>query len=303
MLARNLTRKDYHLHENRAGRLREALVNRMKRIKTKRVAVLLSSGVDSHTGLFAALAAGKSVTCYTFGRQDRNSKDVRIAADTADRFSLPWTFVPLDPDVNKLKRYLLRLYEESPYHISKASAECLWPMFETFKHIDETVIVNGLGGDVFFATVRSWKKIVESGGVPAYEKMKNDYLKVMTGKVGDVQLALQRRWLKKNKSKPVEIVCSFEDPLIFKCFEGMHPIAEGCKPIQKAPLRLAFYDEFKKTQVKVHQSYNKGDSGISDAFEALLKTDWNYKGFKSVVGIYNALETGVITTMKFRSET
>lgn len=290
-----LVRADYAAHEKRAEKIRRLMVEDAATLKPKKVAVMLSSGVDSHCALFAALEAGKQVACYTFGLETANSKDVRVAARTADNLGLDWTFIPLTPDVKTLQLHVLHAYRLGKgYEINKSSVECLWPLLETLAEIKESVTLNGLGGDVPFATTRSWKKIVEAGGIPAYENLKSKYIDVMSGPIGDIQTLCMRRWIAKHKRGHV-VHSIFHNPKVMNCFTNMHPLTEGNKPTQKAPCRLAFYDYFQRCPALTHQSFQKGDSGISDAFEILLSTSWNTGNFKSVKAIYNAVARGEIT--------
>lgn len=292
---KRLTRSQFSMHEDRAAKLERAMTAYVKATPAKRVAVLLSAGVDSHACLFAALRAGKEVTCYSFTLDDRVSTDYRLAEQTAAIFGLPFVGIQLATDLDSLKAYLADVfttYNLSEIHINKSSVECLWPLFNALTHIvndgNQATLI-GFGGDPFFCTLRSQKKRLHE-----YELVKQEYFQNVVVNEGDVQTLMLGNWLKLHAPKH-KIVAPFHTKPVFDIFKGMHPFNPGCIPIQKAPVRLAYWDEFQKSDVRVHQSFQKGDSGISDHFEKLLiDSDWNTRNLKSVKGIYNDLEAGVL---------
>jgi asparagine synthetase B (glutamine-hydrolysing) len=289
-----LTKEQFAAHKQRAEKLAKVMVDHVVATKPKKVAVLLSAGVDSHACLFAALRAKKQVTCYSFTLDDRTSTDYRIAKQTAAAFGLPFVGIQLATDLPTLKSYLwdvFNVYNTRNIHVNKSSVECLWPLYNA---LNRTIDGNGstmigFGGDVFFCTLRSQKKRLHE-----YEQVKKDYFTSVVINKGDVQTIMLENWLTRHAPKH-QLVMPFHTKEVFDVFKGMGPFDPGCKPIQKAPVRLAFWDEFQQTDVRVHQSFQKGDSGISDHFEELLiPSDWNTRELKSVKGIYNDLETGVI---------
>ena len=59
------------------------------------------------------------------------------------------------------------------------------------------------------------------------------------------------------------------------------------KPNQKQPILNAFPEQYKRMKIHKHTNLQKGDSGIAEIFEILLKSDLNTRKYKSVTGIYN----------------
>ena len=82
--------------KTRAKKLRTALIAEARRVGVKKVAVPMSSGVDSHSALFACLEAGLQPHVYSFHMEGIESRDFRSAQATADHFNLPFTEVVLD---------------------------------------------------------------------------------------------------------------------------------------------------------------------------------------------------------------
>jgi len=290
---RVIPREAFKQHEKLAKALHSRLLELVAPLP-KRVAVLLSSGVDSHAVLFACLEAKKQVATYTFGVRGVSSKDVRVAARTADELKLPWTFIELNPSVEELRSYLRLLYSDSvgaKIHINKSSVECLWPMLRTLPHVDEKCVVVGMGGDVPYATTRSTKK----QALHSFEehlKARQEYARTASRRK-DPQSVCTDNWIAANR-RGMRVVQPLADPRFLELHRSMHPIHEGWNPIQKAPLRLAFYDWFARCPALIHQSYNAGDTGISDAFEKLLTQSFEGKKFKSVRGLYSAIERGEV---------
>jgi asparagine synthetase B (glutamine-hydrolysing) len=294
---KNLNAIDFAMHKRRSTAIRKNMVEHVDAVPVRDVAVLLSAGVDSHACLFAALEAGKRVTCYSFALDDRISTDYHVARNTAKTFGLPFVGIQLSTDILVLQNYLWDLYtvysqkalNGQPVHVNKSSVECMWPLYSALTEVvkDTKATVFGLGGDTFFCQMRSQKKRLHE-----YETVKEEYCVNVVDNGCDTQTLLLQAWFDKHAPKH-KLVAPFHTRRMFKIFEGMHPFDEGCKPIQKAPVRFAFWPQFSQTDVRVHQSFQKGDSGISDHFsKALLASDWNTRNLKSVKGIYNDLELG-----------
>ncbi len=266
--------------------LRKLLIRHVKEtVPTKRVAVLLSGGVDSHCALFAALLAGKTPHIYSFSLEDRDSRDFRSARQTAMALGLDFTRIDLPLDIDKLKRHVWETFHVlmPEYELSKTLVECTWPMRHAIMAIQERYYITGMGGDVPYCTSRKDKKAYLAG----------DYLGVLERgfKPKASAVNLQHRWAERfinSTGKKLAAVHVLESPYMFDVFKTMDPYKEGNKPTQKAISRAAFWDYFSNPSIRVYgqQPYQKGDTGIADHFEDLLKSDWAANG-KTVKSIYN----------------
>jgi asparagine synthetase B (glutamine-hydrolysing) len=296
---KHLVASDFAAHTRRSSAIRKHMVEHIAAVPARKVAVLLSAGVDSHACLFAALEAKKQVTCYSFTLDDRISTDYHVARQTARTFGLPFVGIKLPTDLRTLQTYLWDLYNvysKTAYkggslHVNKSSVECMWPLYSALNEVvqENTATVFGLGGDTFFCQMRSQKKRLHE-----YEKVKEEYCVNVVDRKIDIQTLLLQSWFDYHAPKH-HLVAPFHTRRMFKIFEGMHPFEEGCVPIQKAPVRFAFWPQFSQTDVRVHQSFQKGDSGISDHFSKMLVgSSWNTRELKSVKGIYNDLEMGLL---------
>lgn len=294
---KKLQLQDFEMHKARAEKIRRIMVGSLKETKAKEVAVLLSSGVDSHACLFAALEAGKQVTCYTFGLDGVESTDWKIAQKTALLLGLEWNGIVLPTDYDHMLEYLEQVFHKfntDKIHIGKTTAECMWPMFHALAALTsqgKRATMLGMGGDVFFATTRKHLKMVKAGD---YQKVLDEY-ELSYVKRHSPQDIMARCWLQHNGHPSHTLIYPFQTKAMVNCFRDMEPIAEGNFPIQKAPVRAAFFDYFDAVDVRTHISYQKGDSGISDHFaNLLLASPLNVGKWKSVVGIYNMLEDAAV---------
>lgn len=244
--------------------------------------------------LFGALEAGKQVTCYNFCLDDRTTRDRRVARETASIMNVPLVEIDLHPTVEELKAYLLNLYDFYGKHwkISKSTTECMWPLFRTFECIKERSILLGFGPDPIFATNRKTLAHIKRGG-SHQDTLDHHFTHVFSKK--SLQEVILNRWLRLEKTDTL-LYTPYQVPPIDRIFHGFDPIA-GNKPIQKAPIRLAFWEYFQKTNPMIHINFNSGDNGINEVFNVLLSTDWNIGNWKSAVGIYNALSSGSIQEM------
>lgn len=287
-MKRIIPRKAFSLHKERSARIRNCLVNHIAKIPSKKVAIGLSSGVDSHALLFAALEAKKIPTVYSFTLNDRESRDFVCARRTAFLLGLKFVPVILDTALDTLKKYILtEIYgpANSGWKLKKSTVECSWPMFRLLDQVKEPSLILGINGDAWYCTSRSHKKLLAAGKY--HEEVQKYYEMYHGGKVHE-QIALIEKYLELYNPK-VQACFPHTTKCMFRVMDKMEPIDEGCNPIEKAPVRFAFWDQFEycRDSVYTHQSYHKGDSGIQDLFTTLLATELNTKGYKSTVGIYN----------------
>ena len=290
-------------HEDRAKAIRKCVMAYIKKhSKTDNPAVLLSSGADSHLLLFAALRLGKRPTVFSCTLAGQESQDFKGARNTAKLFGLKFVPVILPTDVEHLINYTKLLYDDriNPgLVVGKATAECTWPVAHALKAIKangNTEVITGFGGDTWYCTLRAQKKLWLKGQyqdvIDKYLVMaQNDNNGTDTGHWGgkDPQQVIRLNWMATFTPTIKKFLVPFSDPKLFKVMAGMDPIRDGCRPIQKAPWRLAFWDEFEKARasVYIHVPMQKGDSGIEEHFHILLQSRLNTKGYKSTIGIYN----------------
>ena len=263
--------------KTRAKKLRKALVARAASYGIKKVAVPMSSGVDSHCALFACLEAGLKPHVYSFHLEGVESRDVRIAQATAKEFGLPFTKVTLPTGQKRLIKDVVKLAEFGCR--SKTDFECFWPMMHLLPKIKEDVFFTGHGADSLYCLSRK--------ACQHFAGREDEFRELAFSSNKAFQKGLIEKWCSDNGG--MQYCPIFFTPQILKIFKGATP-ADLNKPIQKAVSRMAFEEYFERVRVYVHQPFQLGDTGIKAGFEEhLLDSPLNTKGYKSVVGIYNEL--------------
>ena len=301
MTKRVFPREAFAIHEERSAKIRRYLVSYVKRkVPTDTPAVFLSGGADSHLVLFAALHAGKTPTVFSCTMDDRESRDFRSARNTAKLFGLKFVPVLLPSSEERLIKYVKMMYSDElnpGLYVGKTTMECVWPVAHMMRkaysrgHRD---FLTGMGGDTWFSTIRSQRKAYLAG---TYQKLLDHERSIVCQppqksiedwEGRDPQDVMVYSW-RSRYAPDSRYHTPFETAKMFDIMEGLEPIKEGWKPIQKAPWRLAFFEEFEKAResVFVNSPMQKGDSGIEEHFQKLLKSKLNIRGSKNAVGIYN----------------
>ncbi len=116
----------------------------------KKVALLLSSGVDSTTAGMVAHDLGKQVHAYTFVVENSDDFDLRYAKETARIMNWQWTPIVVKDSVTP--KQLLQL--QSFNCRRKREFECAWPFLTVYPRIEERVVLNGLNCDNHFVFAR-----------------------------------------------------------------------------------------------------------------------------------------------------
>lgn len=257
-------------------------------LKEKHVYIMMSSGVDSHTLLFAALRAKKKVTAVSFTLDDRESRDFKIARDTAKEFGVPFLPVVMSTKVELLQKNVKKLAKRFDCK-KKSDFECTWPMAYSFYKIAaqhkgkrKPLILSGQAADIYY--------VLSKKGCIHYIDRPDDY---RTERFFEENLGQRVILSKLAKHFGVKHFLPWTLPEMYDQFKGVS--WETCnKPRQKEPSRQAYEEEFSRIKVYNHTNFQLGDSGIAELFTKLLDTDWNINNYKSVVGIYNCLVKGII---------
>jgi asparagine synthetase B (glutamine-hydrolysing) len=259
------------------NKLRVTLIDEIKSYQDTDVAVLLSSGVDSHTILFAALAAGKNVHCYSFVMENIESRDCRIAKNTADLYKLPFTKITLPTSLDILVSDLNFIINEIGCS-KKTDIECFWPMMYSMNQIKEHTILTGHGADHYYGIGRKANQ--------HYHGRLDEYRELSFNNDG---------WSQKKFIHKYGKLCNkwfaypYHTKKIFDLFKGT-TYNDLNKPFQKNISREAFKSELSICKIFNNSPLQLGDSGIALHFEKLLTTNENKNASKSVVGIYNNIK-------------
>lgn len=269
----------------RAKALRKHCIDYVRsRVKGKRVAALLSGGVDSNMCLFAALDCGLQPTVYTFMLDGHESRDFRTARRTADYFGLDFVPVILSTDILELQQHVWNVYHKflPEFKVGKSTVECTWPIARTLDVIDEPFWLLGFGGDPPYCSMRKQRKAYLAG---EYESMLTKYYTYLHN---DLQLKYHERYLQSIRKKTTR-VAPLNDSKMLTIFQGFDPFDKRQNPTQKGVSRAAFWEYFSQVRIYGQQGFQKGDTGIAEHFESLMETDWYAKG-KTVISVYNRVQ-------------
>ena len=142
--------------------------------KPKKVALLLSSGLDSTVVGLAAHALGHQVHAYTFGLQGKASIDTRYAQKTANLMGWKWTPVDLPSNPVALVRDWPMMYDELGCR-RKPDFECCWPFLYVYPQIEEKFVLNGLHADAHFGLNRKSYKAGATTDKATFDRMRSGY--------------------------------------------------------------------------------------------------------------------------------
>ena len=259
------------------SQVRKILLSELEK-SPKKPALLMSSGLDSTSLLFALLELGKSPTIYTFRLDGVYSQDFRYAKKTADLFGIPFVDVVLPVDIDILLRDLVNLIRNLGLR-KKADIECTWPMLYAINEMREDIIYTGSCADGHFGI--SKKAVLHySQTVEKLDKFRlglftnPDYAQVKT-------LELYCRSVGK------EIFAPYRASEMVNLFLGSSWESIN-KPKQKQPIRDTYPEEFSRIRTFNHTNLQLGDSGIANHFTKLMAIpEVNIRNKKSPVAVYN----------------
>lgn len=243
-----------------------------------KVSVLLSGGIDSASILFALLEAGKHVACYSFMLDGKMSTDFSLARRNAREFGAEFIPVLLPRDMATLQKDVVTLAKLGAK--KKTDFECGWPMLHAYAAIKERVVFSGMGADGHFCLSKK--------GLLHYKNRIDVFRRLTFANPGYAQQPLHRVLAQKNGKVAVLPYVSKEMQAVFAgtSWDDVN------RPRQKQPILDAFPEQYRRMKVLPHTNLQLGDSGIASHFEKLLTTNWNTGGWKSPVGIYNAVVAG-----------
>jgi asparagine synthetase B (glutamine-hydrolysing) len=111
------------------------------------VAVLMSGGTDSLTVAIAAHRLNKTLNCYTFRVDGKDSEDSIYAKKACEHFG--WNFKLIDVPVDNIENDFFTLIKK--YECKKKThVECTFPFLYVYPHIKEKHILTGWAADGYY---------------------------------------------------------------------------------------------------------------------------------------------------------
>lgn len=266
--------------------VKNALMDTLRWVpKEDPITVFLSSGIDSHACLFACLELGLNVSALSFRLDTHESTDFKLARDTAQRFNIPFHEVKLNSDVDHLKKWVLFAVNKLGAE-GKSSIECMWPLYCSVKKahaVGAKHIVAGMGGDNFYLLA---KKVAMH-----CQDLVPEVRRIVFRSESDQNSLLKRMAFQHGMYAHLPF---YEFGRVYAELETDTDYVKINSP-QKAMTNQAWPELKKLCKVKPHQNFQLGDTNISGIFaDKLLASDWNTRGLKSVVGIYNDVAAGLL---------
>lgn len=258
-----------------------------REVDSDKVYILLSGGVDSQSVLFSCLELGKEVVAVSFTREDHESRDFLCGKGIAEQLGLEFLPVLLPTDLETISEKILYLGQHFDCKL-KTDFECMYPMILAYDAINKhsggsATIVSGLGADTYY--LLSKKASIH------YKHRPDEYRDL---------LYFNPNYSQRCKHEKLSDILGFNHVMpyfrdeVYNLFKGKSK-KEVNSPLEKNDVREQYKDELIEKLHYKHTSFQKGDSGISDMFEALIDSEWNIKDWRSVTGIYNSIAKGEIT--------
>lgn len=119
----------------------------------KKVAVLLSGGIDSTCCLLACIDLGLDVTAYTFYLKGHKSQDLCAARAITKTLGVRLKEIIVPYSIDSLQTDVIRIIRE--YRTARKTAvQCIHPFLYIVPNIEEKTVVSGLYADDLYGTSR-----------------------------------------------------------------------------------------------------------------------------------------------------
>lgn len=247
-------------------------------IRTEKVALLFSSGMDSLSILLSCLEVGIKPRLYTFYLDNHESDDVKRSREVAEILNLDLTEIRIDTNKVNLESdigLIIKTFKTK----RKTAIQCIHPFLYVIPKIKEKYILTGLCADDLYGTSRSMAKLGND-----YKKFDEIRLKRRND-----QTASSYCYIKKiaNDNKKILLVPYKENEEIISYMLGLN-YKEMNSPKQKNIMYDDYKDILEEYKLYRRNSNLQCDSKIREWHDTLLENkNINLKNNKSVVAIYN----------------
>ena len=255
--------------------VREVLSTIVGRDANKEVGLFLSGGIDSASILFALMDAGKKVTAYSFTMDGVCSQDFLFARHLARKAGVQFVSVVLPRDYHVIVNDLKVLARKCGA-ISKTDFECSWPFLHTYPKVTMPVVYSGMGADGHFC--------ISKKGMIHFKDKPDVFRMGLYKNPRYAQVGIHNHMAAMHNTTHNTPFLTSE---MRKIFLGT-TWDQVNKPRQKQPIidacgkRIAWLKKVNK-----HINLQLGDSQIASHLAGLVKTKYNIRNHKSVVGVYN----------------
>ena len=155
-------------------------------------------------------------------------------------------------------------------------------MLHLYKNIKENILINGLGADGHFC--------ISKKGMIHYKDKIQEFRDGLFLNENYAQKLINIKMAKYyNKTT---IIPYLEKQMIEEFKDTTWDSIN--KPRQKQATLNNYKDYFSRIKVRNHINLQLGDSKIEKNLEQLINSDWNVNNYKSIVGIFNDLNRGIV---------
>ena len=251
-----------------------------------KAALALSGGTDSITVLFAMLDNGIKPHCYTFYMDGIISADLKSSRRLAKDFGLELTEIAVASDPDSIYEDIKAVL---PYceKVKKTIIQCMIPWKYIYPAMREETIITGIGGDDLYGTQRKVQVAFHKIGDHGIAKWRHCYSDDLDFSAGNIA-----RYGKQFGKINIDFYNSDD---IFG-FINSFSLAAINKPMMKAASIMAFNDYYQKGAYyrdQTDHSYQI-NSRLRDLHDMLLKSKYNTKGHKAIIGLYNDIAREVL---------
>tara|TARA_R110001592_G_scaffold136862_1_gene354360 strand:+ start:1260 stop:2060 length:801 start_codon:yes stop_codon:yes gene_type:complete len=260
--------------------IRKVLTYIIEKIKDENVAIAFSGGIDSLSILYTCMDLKKKITLYSFTLDNHVSTDFSSARRFAKYYNINFVPIFLPTDINTIKNDLR--FIKTLGAIKKTDFVCSWPMLHLYKNIKENILINGLGADGHFC--------ISKKGMIHYKDKIQEF---RDGLFLNENYAQKLINIKMAKYYNKTTIIPYLEKQMIKEFKDTTWDSIN-KPRQKQATLNNYKDYFSRIKVRNHINLQLGDSKIEKNLEQLINSDWNVNNYKSIVGIFNDLNRGIV---------
>jgi asparagine synthetase B (glutamine-hydrolysing) len=259
------------------------LKNTEKSIKdSKSISLAFSGGIDSISIFFALIELKADFECYTVYQDGIMSEDYTSSVSYCKQFGIKLNEIKLSSDLDSVYEDIKSVLPFCGKKILKTKVETLRPLKHLFEQCNHELILNGLSADDYQPYKRKVNVLYIKGGDELV--LKSGYRKSLDNKIDSMEV-LSKEMAKHYSKRWVDVYADKEIEDYFLRFylkDVLYP--------HKNLVVGAFADYFEKVNgFRRHSSYQV-NSKLRDVHELLLKSKYNTKNHKAIIGLYNEID-------------
>lgn len=254
--------------------------------------VLLSNGVDSNSILASLLRNKSRPTIISFRIEKYTSTDWTAARRIANKLELPFIDIELTTDVEAIAKDVRFCIDELDLR-KKADIECFVPVMKAIDAASAAGVVDlftGSAADGHYGLSLKAYKLAYSGNNLDDCKWLDEFRDAYFARVNPAQTKTATDY---GATKKINVYAPYVSQELVEIYRGASWRWLN-NPKQKMPVRDAFPELVDWRVGSRHINLQLGDSKIAENYTQLVESQFNQRGYKSPVGIYNAMARGEV---------